>query len=132
VGPTLTIAVLNRKGVQCAIGGYTPIAWAGAGGCQRDPSGKTAIFALRNTRGDAPYLLRAKPSGNAVFHSSSYGPCFGGDLSFAAKGSPGVCYACVPNGSNWHFREGGAAEPGLVEDGNVDAAPFVSIETWKW
>jgi hypothetical protein len=113
------------------IGGYTPIAWASAGDGKCDASGKTAIFALKNTRGDAPYLLRANPSGNAVFHYSAHAPYFG-DGSFAANGSPGVCYACVPNGSNWHFREGRAAEPGLVEDGAVNSEPFVSIETWKW
>jgi hypothetical protein len=132
VGPTLTIAVLNWKGVQCAIGGYTPIAWASAGNWRSDPSGKTAIFALRNTRGDSPYLLRAKASEYAVWHGSDLAPRFGRDGSFAAHESPGVCYANVPHGSNWHFRGGRTAEPGLVEDGRVSWAPFVGIETWKW
>jgi hypothetical protein len=132
VGPTLTVAVLHWKGVRCAIGGYTPIAWASSGSGVQDPSGKTAIFALKNTRGDAPYLLRAKASGRHVYHSSSYAPYFGGEGSFYALGSPGVCNACVPNAANWSVRPGRAAEPGLVEDGDVCKAPFVRIETWKW
>jgi hypothetical protein len=131
VGPTLTVVMFHRKDVLCAIGGYTPLPWAYADGSVKDPSGKTAIFALKNTRGDVPYLLRNKPSGTAMFCDTGV-PYFGDDGGFAFGWSPGRCTAFVPNASNWSACPGRAVELGLAEDGHVEWAWFVHFETWKW
>jgi hypothetical protein len=61
-------------------GGYTPVAWAGEGGAQADPSLSTFVFTLTNPHKLAPrkFALRPEVKYQTIYCERTYGPVFGG------------------------------------------------------
>jgi hypothetical protein len=133
--PTLTVIYLSWKGAQCAIGGFTTLPWSSAGGFKADPSGKAAVFALKNYRGDAPYVLPAVTGAKVVYHAADHGPAFYStfwDGPVGIAGAPPVCWAKAPGSDYWKTRQGRRAERGLVEDADLKGGRLLRIETWHW
>jgi hypothetical protein len=137
-GPTLTIVSLEYEGVKCVIGGFTPVPWTSPARDVEvpDPSGGTYVFAL-NTRGDAPYRLKAKSGAEVLYHSGDYGPVFRDekDQWLVGIASDGYCYAQVQEGAEWSCcpeARAGMDKVGLVADGLVQTKEWTRVETWKW
>ncbi|ETO31594.1 hypothetical protein RFI_05527 [Reticulomyxa filosa] len=79
-GTTVTVV---HSSLGQIFGGYTALPWqAGGGSYQQDP--KAFIFLLRsnNKTYKKPQKWTVKSVTNSVYHSSSYGPTFGGGFDF--------------------------------------------------
>ncbi len=74
-GPTMTIIQSNNNYL---FGGYTSIPWTSDNSYKNDTT--AFLFTLTNPHDIPPtkYLLNPDKTGNAVNHTSSYGPTFGG------------------------------------------------------
>ena len=72
-GPTITL-LRNDKGY--IFGGYTSVSWTGDGNYHSDP--KSFLFTLTNINGVEPTKFPISDTNYSVYHSSSYGPAFGG------------------------------------------------------
>jgi hypothetical protein len=129
--PTLSIVSLEYKQTACLVGCFTGLPWTSTGHGRVDPSGRTAIFALRNPRGDAPYHLKARAGEDVTWHDGSCGPCVP-DGAFDVHGAPPVLMCQVPSSKRWKKRPGPESEVGLLDEANVNNVPMLRIETWKW
>jgi len=92
-GTTVTVIQSTMNHV---FGGYTTLAWQASGGAyQQDP--KAFIFLLRSTNKmyKKPQKWTVKNVSNSVYHSSSYGPTFGGGFDFY------LCSGCDTTNSSY-------------------------------
>jgi hypothetical protein len=138
-GATLTIVFVEWEGVKCVIGGFTPVPWTGPASRVdvSASSGGTYVFALKNTRGDAPYRLKAKSGAKVLRHWGDFGPIFRDEKWQCLVGIhfDGSCVAGVQSGAEWSCcpeARAGVDKVGLVADGRVEAKDWTRVETWKW
>ena len=98
-GPSVTIARLVTATTTRIVGGYTGVAWSTLGSWKPDPT--AFLFSITN---DYKHPLISATGASAVYHSSSYGPTFGGghDWYVASTMNSGYCYF----GSTYACRAG--------------------------
>lgn len=87
-GANVTLARLVSGTTTKIIGAYTNIGWTSVSGWRADPT--AFLFSVTN---DHKHPILTVPGTNAVYHTSSYGPTFGGgyDWQINATLSGGYC-----------------------------------------
>jgi hypothetical protein len=114
------------------IGGFTTVPWGSDGGERADPTGKTAVFSLRNKRGDGAYRLQSRLGASVVYHRDDLGPCFLGGDALVLAGNPSRACIWKPKADVWQARNDAVPEMGLVDDAHISDARFIRVETWEW
>jgi hypothetical protein len=78
-------------------GGFTPIDWeSSANGIRKpDSSGKSFLFSLKNPRNSEPRKFMLINGKNAIYCSSSSGPCFAGNCDMFVQDN------CNTATNNW-------------------------------
>ena len=126
-GPTITL-FKNEKGN--IFGGYASISWANSGEYKSAPD--SFIFTLTNIHNTEPTKFQSKKSKQEVYHSSSYGPWFGGgrDIGIYGDFTSSCVYSSFPYTYVDNIGKGKSIFTGDINNNNNEFK-LIEVEVFK-